>query len=436
MMAAVSAKSLTSGIGSASARSEDRICRDGGPACRLTNATPGTSNSGANVANPALRRRSSVPNPGKDGLACPAHTNPTRKPPLGSRLAQCRTSAASGSQNRSGRNGVDRRAEDPWQAEHRANKIVRRQAMRVGHHLGHAGHHPHHPLQCRRHACHHLRASFGQQRQVAQELQSIAEPVLMQRQDGQTRQPVGGTQGWHKPIVIDRGRAGQEQPRFVILPRRRPSPHFQQGHRPIDTKPVIGWVQCHRPVMRCDGFVEPPLDLQHHAKVRPACRGVRVQGHGTLEAVDGGREMAKLRLTRPIRWWPATDVWPVREDRFCLRRLAGVEQERGEIQPQPVVGLGSARHARNCRATSARGSGGFSRASSRHGWSGVRPHSRGMHQDRGRTVSLPHRGDGQPQQQRGMWVVRIVGYGCACGGFRLLPRAGRQWPQRGRQEFR
>ena len=78
-------------------------------------------------------------------------------------------------------------------------------------------------------------------------------------------------QGWQKPIVVDQGRAGQDQPRFVIQPCRLPGTHFQQGHCPVDAKPVIGWVQRHRPIMRCDSFVEAAVNGRRGAGTQNHC---------------------------------------------------------------------------------------------------------------------------------------------------------------------
>ena len=90
--------------------------------------------------------------------------------------------------------------------------------------------------------------------------------------------------------------------------------------------------------------------------------------------------------------------WSVRKDCFRLRRLVGVEQERGEIQPQPVARLGL---AKACAELSS-----YQRSRQRRlqlreleaRMAGVWPHGPGMHQERGRAVNLPHGGDGQRKQ--------------------------------------
>lgn len=87
MIAAVSAKSRTRGIGS------DMKSGAGCPSCRLTSDTPGPINI-RNHAGSTLRRAFSTSNPGAHGRACPVHTQPIRRS-AGNRALHASTSLGS-----------------------------------------------------------------------------------------------------------------------------------------------------------------------------------------------------------------------------------------------------------------------------------------------------------------------------------------------------
>ena len=207
------------------------------------NRTPGTAASGAKVARSVLRRRSSPTNPASHGRACPAQHSPTRNAsPAGSRSRPLANQRRIGGEIRHvARDRLQRRLERARQSVERAVEVEPRHRRIAVRHLRDAGDRAHQPGQRRRHHGDNARATACQQRQIAQELQRIAEAFLLQHQHRASRQVRQARKRRQQAIGGQHAAAGLGQDPVLVLPRLGKSSGLQTRHGAVHPDlPIAG----------------------------------------------------------------------------------------------------------------------------------------------------------------------------------------------------
>ncbi len=281
-----------------------------------------------------------------------------------------------------------------------------------------------------------MRPQIGQQRQVTTEMQRVAEPVLMQRQNRGAGQGIAWPQRRQQAQAVNHQPLRQVKPGLVIHPRSLPVTHLQQGDRAVELEPSIGRRQRHRPVVCADRVMEPMLDLQRDAEVGPACRRVRIEPDGGPETLDRFRKAAAFGARETAQMVGSGCVRRGFQHRLRMVGLVVVEQELGEGQPQAdIVGIAAQTGlelAHDQRARQRRTQ--FCEVEAR--MPRIRRQRHDPQQDRGRPVVLPHGGDGEPAQQQGVRIVRRLNQRGIGGRLGLLPGAGLQQPHCAYDQFR
>ncbi len=280
-----------------------------------------------------------------------------------------------------------------------------------------------------RHRQQHARAAPGQQRRVADELQRVAEPLLVRDQDGAPSHAAGeGGQRGKQARGGQGGVAGHGQARLELGPALGEAARVQQGDGVVEPHARVGGTARHRLAAGGERLLQPPLGLERDAEVGPGGGVVGGEAEGVAEplgrlghAPELGQHGAQqdVRVHRVRR-----EAQPVRHGGQRLLRAGGLVQplRQGGVQARilRLAGKDGAQH-RLGAGTVARGAalpaGGVvgavpqQRHQVAHGMGVRRAGTAHADQQRRRALRIARRPRRQARQQRGVDVGGIGGQG-------------------------
>jgi hypothetical protein len=165
-------------------------------------------------------------------------------------------------------------------------EIERRRRAVAGEYRGHALHGLDQAHQGLGDPCQHMSAALREQRRIAQELQRVAETLLMRQQHGAAGQVAGFRYRGKQKFEWERDRALDVEAPLEVRPSLGPTARLQQCHGPVDPDLRVRRRRGYCPRIGGDRPVELPLDLQQHAEVGPTCRLRGIGRHGLVEMPD------------------------------------------------------------------------------------------------------------------------------------------------------
>ena len=129
---------------------------------------------------------------------------------------------------------------------------------------------------------------------------------------------------------------GQPQTPLIVLPCLGETAGMQQGDGTVDA--VLRILRCprHRFIMRGHSLLEPSLDLQHHAEIRPAGRRTRIKRDKAAEMFHRHTEFAELGPSEAENFL-ARRVAARIDNLDGTRRIAPRQQVTGERAPEPSI---------------------------------------------------------------------------------------------------
>ena len=213
-----------------------------------------------------------------------------------------------------------------------------------------AGHAPHHPRERRRHGDDHARAPAGQQRQVAQELQRVAEALLLHHQHGPPGKVGQARQRRQQAVGGQHAAAGFRQDPVLVLPGLGEPPGVQSRDGAIHPDlPVVRLPrQCL--VIGVEARVELALDLQHHAEIAPEHRLRGIERHRHTEPLRRLGEPPGLRQRQPHLVMGLSHLRRCAQQRFQHgHRGSGLATPAQQFR-QAVAQPGVVRHQHQARA--------------------------------------------------------------------------------------
>ena len=271
----------------------------------------------------------------------------------------------------------------------------------------------HQPRQRRRHRDDDMCTTRGEQRQIAKELERVAEAFLLHHQhraSGEVRQARKPRQ---QPLRWQHAVSWTGETPVRVLPRLGKSPGVQSGHGPVQPDPPIVRRTCQRLVVHPQRRVELTLDLQHHGEIRPEHRLRRVESDRLAEPLGSFGKSPGLGQCHPHLVMCLCAIGLRRQKRFrtCDRRLpvAAVAQELGQAVAQPRIVRGQ-RQARPILWLDERRLPSRDQHSSKIAarMSIRAPRTRDAVEDRRRHVSVAARAGGESQQQQRLDVRAVA----------------------------